>query len=214
MPRAVQVKNVVMSMYDVDTTTFIYVTNQPLYTHAFLPKAKFDEAVKENGWFFARKGDGYLALWSSDPDADWVPHTDPDTAAEFEEFGDYEIIADGEKTVWVCEVAQASDYDGDFEAFKAAISGTAIEARALDPDDEQSELMVSYVSPSQGELVMPWDGDVTQDGNPVDVRDFARYDNPYSDAPFPGDGIVFEHAGDSLALDFDERSREVSSFIQ
>jgi len=41
----------IISLYNVDTTTLMYVTNQPLYTHAYLPKGYFDEAVKESGWF-------------------------------------------------------------------------------------------------------------------------------------------------------------------
>lgn len=203
MPRSIQVKNVVISLYDVDTTTFIYVTNQPLYTHAFLPKAKFDEAYKESGWFFARKGDGYLALWSSDPDADWSPNANPERA----EFGDYEIIADGEKTIWITEVARASDYGGDFQSFKAAISSAAVTA---DSDNRS----VEYASPSQGQLAMGWEGPMTQDGVPIVLDDFPRYDNPYGTAEFPGQRIAFEHAGQSLTLDLDEHSRKASCFQQ
>jgi hypothetical protein len=203
MPRAVQVKNVVMSLYDVDTDMWVYVSDQPLYTHAFLPQAKFDEVSKENGWFFARKDDGYLALWASDPDANWVPNDNPDEA----DFGDYEIIADGEKTIWICEVARASDYGGSFSAFKEAISTAPLDADA-------EGLTIRYLSPSQGELVMAWDGPVTQDGNEVSVRDFGRYDNPYANAGFPAEAITFEHGGESLVLGFEERSRQVSSFIK
>ena len=199
MPRATQLENVVISLYDVDTETYVYVTDQPLYTHAFLPKAKFDEALKENGWFFARKGEGYLALWSSDPDADWVPNTDP----EMTDFGDFEIIAEGEKTIWVCEVARAADYGGDFEAFKAAISSAAIRTDA-------DSLSVEYDSPSQGALAMGWEGPMTQEGMPVVVGDYPRYDNPYGGAEFPAEQVTFEHAGQSLRLDFAEQSREAS----
>lgn len=76
LPRAIQVKNVVISLYDVDLETMFYVTGQPSYTHAYLPKAKYDEALKDGNWFFARKGDAYLALYSSDAAADWVTNTD------------------------------------------------------------------------------------------------------------------------------------------
>jgi hypothetical protein len=201
MPRAIQVKNVVISLYDVDTETELYVTDQPLYTHAFLPKAMFDDAHKEGGWFFARKGDGYLALWSSDPDADWLANSDPDSA----ELGDYEIIADGEKTIWICELARASDY-ADFGAFKTAILGASLTA-------DSEALSVDYASPSLGRLMMGWDGPITQDGSALVVGDFPRYDNPYSSSEFRGDVISFGHAGQSLKLDFANRSREVSRFL-
>ena len=201
MPRSIQVKNVVISLYDVDTTTFIYVTDQPLFTHAFLPKGKFDDVSKEDDWFFARKGDGYLALWSSDPGADWVENTDPDQS----ELGDYEIIANGEKTIWICELGRAADY-ADFDAFKAAIAAAPLNANA-------GMLSVEYVSPSQGRLMMGWEGPIIQDGEALSVEDFPRYDNPYSSSEFPGDRISLEHAGQSLKLDFAKQSRKVSRFL-
>ena len=201
MPRAIQVKSVVISLYDVDTETELYVTNQPLYTHAYFPKDKFDEAYKEDGWFLARKGDGYLALWSSDPDADWLQNVDP----ERPELGDYEIIADGEKTIWICELARASDY-GDFAAFRAAILGASLSADA-------DALTVNYASPSQGRLKIGWNGSMTQDGDALFVGDYPRYDSPYGSSDFPADVISFQHAGQSLRLDFAKRSREVSRFL-
>lgn len=208
MPRAIQVKNVVISLYDVETGPTIYVQNQPLYTHAFVDKSKFDEAFKEGGWFFARKGDGYVALWSSDPDADWVTNDDP----EAQDLGDHEIIANGEKTVWICELGSKEDYDG-FDAFKLAILDAA-----LDVDTE--ELTVQYDSPSRGNLVMAWDGPLTQDGVPVDVSDYPRYENPYSASQFRDDVISFEYSDPtgeyekrSLVLDLANRTREVSHFL-
>ena len=201
MPRAIQVQNVVISLYDVDTETDLYVTNQPLYTHAFLDKSQFDEAYKEGGWFFARYGDGYLALWASDPDADWEVNDDPDHA----DLGDHEIIADGEKTIWICELGRAADY-ADFDAFKAAILGASLTADA-------EGLTVDYVSPSQGRLVMGWEGPLTQDGVALDVGDYPRYENPYGTSAFPGDVISFRLEGQSLRLDFVNRRREVSRFL-
>jgi len=201
MPRAIQLKNVVISLYDVDTDTQIYITDQPLYTHAYLPKGKFDDAYKEGGWFFARKGDGYLALWSSDPDADWLENTDPGAS----ELGDYEIIADGEKTIWICELGRASDY-ADFDAFKEAVLDASLTADA-------ELLSVDYASPSQGRLVMGWDGPLTQNSTPIGIGDFARYENPYSSAAFPADLISFRHAGQSLKLDYAKQSRDVSCFV-
>ncbi len=208
MPRAIQVKNVVLSLYDVDITAVIYVPDQPLYSHAFLDKSQFDEAYKEGGWFFARHGDGYLALWTSDPDADWETNDDP----EHQDLGDHEIIAQGGKTVWICELGSASEY-ADFAAFKGAIL-----AAKLNVDAEA--LTVDYESPSQRRLVMAWDGPLTQDGIPVEVSDYPRYANPYSASPFRDDVISFEYKHPSgeyqsttLVLDFANRTREVSHFL-
>jgi hypothetical protein len=215
MPRAIQVKNVVISLYDRDEMASLYVPNQPSFTHAFLPRDKFDETSKEGGWFFARKGDGYLALWSSDPESDWEP-ADPDHA----DLGVHEIIADNKdaddepsgKQVWICELGSADEH-ADYEAFKAAITGAPLD---VDPE----ALTVEYDSPSQGRLVMGWDGPLTQDGVDVDVSDYARYENPYGTSPFRDDQISFKYddpAGvdesRSLTLDFSNRTREVDCFL-
>jgi hypothetical protein len=180
----------------------LYVENQPLFTHAFLDKSKFDEAYKEEGWFFARYEDGYVALWASDPDADWEVNDDPAR----QNLGDHEIIADGEKTIWICELGSAADYE-DFDAFKAAILGATLSADA-------EALTVDYDSPSQGRLVMAWDGQLTQDGEAVDVSDYPRYGNPYSDSEFRDDVISFRHEGQFLRLAYEERRREVSQFLE
>lgn len=203
MPRAIQVKNVVISLYDIDTSDGLYVSDQPLYTHAYLPKGKFDEAVKESGWFFARKDDGYLALWTSDSTAVWVTN---DNAEEADK-GDYEIIASGEKTIWICELGSSSEY-ADFDSFKSAIAGASLTT------DISSGMQVTYESPSQGTLVMNWDDDLTQDGSAVNISDYKRYENPYSSADFPGSEITFELNGESLTLNFSSSSRTVSSYLQ
>jgi hypothetical protein len=207
MPRAIQVKNVVISLYDVDQSALFYVTNQPLYTHAFLDKSKFDEAYKEDGWFFARHGESYLALWASDANADWETNDDPD----HQDLGDHEIIANGDKTVWICELGSAADYT-DFAAFKSSILGAKLNVEA-------EALTVDYESPSQGRLVMAWEGPLTQDGMPVDVSDYPRYQNPYSASPFRDDIIAFEYKDPvgkyqsrSVLLDFANRTRTVSHF--
>ena len=202
LPRAVQVGNVVVTLYDVDTDAILYYPNQPLYTHAFLPRARFDESRREGQWFFARKGDAYLALWSSDPNADWVPNTDPDAHGG----GDYEIIADGEKTVWICELGDAGQY-GDFASFTAAVAGAplSVDAQALD---------VRYTSPAQGEIVMGWDGPVLANGAEVVLQDYGRYDNPWSQSGFPGEAMSFSYGDAWLNLDFDNAAREANRFVE
>ncbi|MFW2387728.1 MAG: hypothetical protein ACN4G0_05300 [Polyangiales bacterium] len=244
MPRAIQVKNVVISLYDVDTDTSLYVAHQPLFTHAFLPKDQFDEADKEGGWFFARKGDGFVALWASDPEADWEP-ADPEhpelgvheiiacpdghpenypenlpdgppaheACRDRESYGDCEDAEDCDKTVWICELGSAADY-ADYDAFKAAILAAPL-------DVDVGTLSVDYQSPSQGRLVMGWDGPLTQDGEPVDVSDYARYDNPYGNSPFRDDVIslayedpqkIYEKT--SMNLDWANLTREVSHDLE
>jgi hypothetical protein len=168
LPRAAQVKNVVISLYDVET----------------------------------REGEAYLALWSSDPDADWIPSADPGIGGG----GDYDIIANGEKTIWLCELGDAEEY-GDFASFRAAIQSAALVADA-------DKLTISYDSPSQGMIEIGWQGAVLNKGVEVQLDGYGRYDNPWSQSAFPGDEISFTYGDSYLKLDFDSASREASRYIE
>lgn len=202
LPRAAQVKNVVISLYDIETREGLYYPTQPMYTHAFLPRGRFDESTREGQWFFARKGDAYLALWSSDPNSDWLPTDDPNAHGG----GDYEIIADGEKTIWICELGDAGEY-GDFDSFRSAISGATLNADA-------EALTVSYDSPSQGLIEMGWNGDVLNNGVAVALDGYGRFENPWSDSSFPGEQIRFTYGDSYLELDFDGLMRDASAFME
>mgnify|MGYP001818603129 CR=1 FL=1 len=232
MPRSIQVKNVGISLYDIETGETIYVEDQPLYTHAFFDKSQFDEAYKEGGWFFGRYEDSYVALWASDPEADWTDNDDPD----HQDLGDHEIVAcpdgypgpstqypdgypghsacqsrqgygdcvnpsDCDKTIWISELGSAAEY-ADFDAFKQAILGAPLTV-------DVGALTVDYESPSQGRLRMGWNGEpLTQNGEPVEVHGYARYENPYSSSAFRDDVISFELAGRRLSLDYAQLKRE------
>ena len=67
LPRAAQYKNVAIIIYNIEKIPALYVPIKHFFTHAWLPKDKFDEVVEKNGWIFARKGEGYLALRSQNP---------------------------------------------------------------------------------------------------------------------------------------------------
>ena len=60
---------------------------------------------------------------------------------------------------------------------------------------------------------MGLDGPLTQDGADVDVSDYPRYGNPYSESVFRDAVISFEYQDRSLTLDFANRTREVSHFL-
>jgi len=204
LPRAVQVKNVVLSLYDIDTSTQLYVKDQLLYTHAYLPKGKFDESARhtadEGVWFFARKDSAVLALFSSDTNADWQNNTDGSKKS-----GPYEIIANGRKTIWICELARLGQEYPDFRSFQREILNAPL---SVDPDS----LTVDYMSPSQGVLAMDWSSDVTQNRMPVIVDAYKRYDNPYASADFPAEQITFRCKDDSLTLDFANKTRCIAKY--
>lgn len=85
------------------------------FTHVFLPKVKFDEVEMIDRWIFARKGDGYLALWCS---RELAPYDDELSGCEYRAWGS--------ETAYLCTVGSA-DEDGSFDQFKHARLATEVE---------------------------------------------------------------------------------------
>jgi hypothetical protein len=195
LPRVAQVKNVVLAVYRITGGGGgPYVKSSPLmFTHAWLPRDQFDEVVERGGWVFARRGDGYLALWSRQP---WHWQT------EEGDDKDREIIAPGQENVWICELGR-KETDGGFAPFTDRIAKAAISGGGL---------QIAYESPSQGLLEFGWNGCLMQRGQEVNIADYPRYSNPYARADFPAGAISFEHDGKSLLLDWDTLRREVSAW--
>ena len=196
-PRAAQVENVAICVYNINTRPGLYVTNRLEYTHAWLPVDGFDEVVERAPWIFARKGEGYLALFSQHP---WRWQDDEKAK---EDYG-RELIVDGKQNIYVCELGRAAE-DGSFGEFMNRIQAAAIEADGLH---------IRYESPAQGVLEFGWEGPFTQNGEPVQLHDYPRYDNPYAQAPFPGDVIRFEHGGEWLELDWKAGTRTMSASVE
>ena len=73
MPRVAQIENVLVAIYRIPRRPALYVRSRNLFTHAWLPRDRFDAVSERSGWFFARRGDGYLALRSQQP----APWADP-----------------------------------------------------------------------------------------------------------------------------------------
>ena len=193
LPRVAQVKNVAIILYEISTRMGLYVTHKLEYTHAWLPKDKFDEVVERDGWIFARKDDAYLALWSKQSYR-WQTEG---------RYKDTEIIADGKKNIWICELGRKS-MDGDFSDFMRRILEASLETDGLE---------ITYKSPSQGLLEFGWDRPLKQDGEVVKLGKYPRYGNLYAEAPFPGHRISLSHNGHWLKLNYQTLTREASDFV-
>ncbi len=196
LPRAAQVGNVVIALYRLEKIPALYVPTELFFTHAWLPAERFDELVERQGWYFARKGKGYLALRSQQP-ARWGSALPADPAREGVE---EELIADGPENIWICELGREAD-SGSFADFMTAICAAEVEFGSL---------RVRYRSPSQGWLEFGWRGDLRQDGQPVPLEEYPRYENPYVRADFPAGEIVVRHGGQELLLDWENGTRRVS----
>ncbi len=67
-PDAAQHKNVCLCLYRLDRRKGFMEKERQLFTHAFFPKTEFDEVQKVSRRLYAaRKGDGYIALFSLAP---------------------------------------------------------------------------------------------------------------------------------------------------
>jgi hypothetical protein len=196
LPRAAQVKNVVIAAYRISGGGGPYIKHPPLlFTHAWLPKDQFDEVVERNGWYFARRGDSYLALWSREP-GHWQTEEGDDK--------DREIIVPGRENIWICELGR-KETDGEFVSFMDRIAKARVYGEGL---------QITYESPSQGRLEFGWNGSLKQRGKAVKIADYPRYGNPYARAEYPATTITFAHNGHTLDLDWDTQRRDASAWCE
>ena len=194
LPRVAQVENVVMAVYNVDTRPGLYVTNRLRFTHAWLPRDRFDELIEQDGWILARRGDGYLALRSQQPYR-WQTEPGEDQGRE--------VLAPGKQNIWICELGRRA-VDGEFNRFVGRIVGAELFF---------GRLHVRYESPSQGRLEFGWRGPLRQNGVDVPLGGYPRYDNAYAQAGFPAREIAIHHRDQVLELDWHRAERRYSSSI-
>jgi len=153
LPRVVQHKDVLVALHDLPDDDWLG------FTHAHFPIHQFDDVEVNSDWAFARKGDGYLALYASSGLS--LTKRGP---------GAYrELRAGGPQTAWVCQMGRAA-LDGDFASFKAKVLGTAIEVDGLS---------VRYQTLRGDDLAFAWNGPLTRNGAVEPTSGFRHYENPY-----------------------------------
>jgi hypothetical protein len=176
MPRAAQHRNVLVCLYrtpDVDPFP---------YTHAYFPRAAFDEVVTRGHWVVARKGDGYVALYSQQPTR-WLP----DGATP-----DVELRALGLENAWICEMGREADWDG-FDAFVEAVTGSAVVHKGM---------TVRYTSPSLGGVQFGWEEPLVVAGEEVALHDTPRFENPYCQVPFAETSFKVQRGDEQVVYEF------------
>jgi hypothetical protein len=181
-------------VYNVDTRPGLYLTHRLRFTHAWLPRDQFDEVLEQEGWIFARRGAGYLALRSQHP-YHWQTEPGEDQGRE--------VIVPGKRNVWICELGRRA-LDGEFGDFVRRISQAGLSF---------GRLRVCYHSPSQGRLEFGWRDPLRQNGAVVPLGDYPRYDNPYVQASFPAGEIVLRHGTHELRLNWQDAARQASAFV-
>ncbi len=193
LPRVAQIKNLLIASYNASKMPGLLMTNKLFFTHAWFPKKNFHEVVEKSGWIFGRKENGYIALYSQNGYRWQTKGEDRDK----------EVIAGGRKNIWICEMGRKA-IDGDFNTFVEKITASDIRFK---------DMRVTYHSPSQGKVEFGWNGHLVQNGEIVNLHDYPRYDNPYTQAVFPPKAITIEHGSHSLTLDLENELRQANEFI-
>ncbi len=201
LPRAAQYKNVVVAVYNLEKIPALYVPIRHFFTHAWLPKDKFDEIEEHAGWIFARRGTGFLALHSQKPYFWNEKATAQADAARYgiklrggqEEWG-REVVAPGKQNIWICQLGSEAE-NGSFAAFIAAVRNASIRF---------ADQKVAFESPGNGLLEFGWKGDLRLNGKPVELHPPTRYTNPFSQTEFGADLIQVQSGGHALRLDWNK----------
>lgn len=164
-PRIAQHEDIALILYNPRIKLFNWLAPTSRITHAYFPTERFDEIVGDetatSNWFFARKGDGYVALYSANPAA-------INTEGRFAQ---QEIVAPGSNNLWICELGWKEE-DGSFQQFIQRIRGQHLE---YEPKDNHR---VQYHS-DQGVLSFSWDGDFSVNQQVTPLDNYPRYSNPF-----------------------------------
>jgi hypothetical protein len=153
-------------------------------TQAVFRRKSFDEVRQDGGWTLARAGNAYLALWS------WQPTVWSGNGV----LGGEGLVAEGRRNIWICQLGRKA-VDGTFADWCQRIVGARVTVAAEGP-------AVTYDSPGVGEISFGWDGPLRIAGRSEPLGDYARFDNPYCQAPYGSGRYVIQHAGRRLVIDF------------
>lgn len=195
LPRAVQHRNLLIALYDIDRNRGLLESGHHAFTHAYFPRFAFDEVVEKRvfpggGWVFGRKDDGYIALYSHLP-FEWQ-YEGPDAARE--------IIAVGRRNAWICLMGRR-EIDGTFEEFMQGVFNSALRVEGLNVD---------FDAPRIGRVQFGWNSPLTVKDREIPLGYYPRWHNPYSHTEFNTGRVKIAHGGKELLLDFD-RGRRIMS---
>ena len=208
MPRSAQFERTGIHIYqpawDETTDAFLWsVFKYRDYTHAYVPQDHFDEVVQDGHWTLARKGDGYIALWS------WRAPTfrayDPAIYATDDMTQPFDLVAEGgPDNVWIVEVGERSD--GSFDTWTASLV-------ANDPRVERTDagFTVLWTSPSAGEVAFGSTGAFTVAGDEVQISDFPRHDSTFGTVDHLATSYALTTKAATLNLDFADQTRAVGT---
>lgn len=158
------------------------------YTVAVFRREHFDEIIEKNGWFFARKDQGYLALYSAQ-NATWT--TDGVLTGEG-------LISQGRQNVWICQMGR-QEVDGEFPTWIERIAKSQLNVDGLE---------VTFQSPGTGKATFGWETEFCIDDRIISQDDYPRFKNTYCNTPYEDAYYEIAHENRRLILDFAKTIRQ------
>lgn len=179
LPRVAQWKDALIAIHDAPEGDWLG------FTHAYFPEYAFDEHALRDGWAFAKKGDGYLALFA----AQGLERTTSGQNAF------RELRSHGTRNIWVCQMGRAS-LDGSFEEFQERVL-------AAPPEVDLDALRVTYHNLRGQRLEFGWEGPLTLDGEEQAITGFKHYDSMYCEVDLPAETMELKYLDWVLRLNFE-----------
>jgi hypothetical protein len=153
------------------------------FTHAYFPIYAFDEYVLRQGWAFARKGNGYLAITAKQ-------------GIQLMKHGYYalrELRSYGLQNIWLCHMGRAA-LDGEFSSFQEKI--LALPVKFVDSEVRFTTLRGEVLS-------LGWQGPFLRDNIEQPLSGFRHYDNPFATSEFPSRQMDVRYGERLLRLNFE-----------
>lgn len=176
LPRVAQWKEMLIAVYNFPEQDWMG------FTHAYFPIYAFDEHAFSEGWAFARKDNGYLALTSARGFE--LNRRGPD--------GYRELRSYGHKNVWVCQMGRRA-IDGDFKDFQDRVTRMPLNFQ---------DLAVQMVGLHSETLAFGWEGPLMVNEIEQPITGFKHIDNPYCSAELPANQMDIRYGEYLLRLNF------------
>ena len=135
-----------------------------------------------DGWAFARKGAGYLALRAAQG---LTLTTQGDNAYR-------ELHSDGRQNIWLCHMGRAA-LDGSFAEFQQAVLALPMEFDGL----------TANCTTLRGEtLAFGWQGPLLLNGQEQPLDGFKHYDSPYCEVELGAEQMDIRYGDQLMRLHF------------
>ncbi len=177
LPRVAQWGDVLLALYELPADDWLG------FTHAYFPAAAFDETAFSGQWAFARKEQGYLALWAA---RGLERVTTGQTAFR-------ELRSPGQQNIWLCHMGQAlldgsfADFQSKILAMEVTVEGLAVGVKTLRGDA----------------LSFGWQGPLLINGEEQPLPPTRHIENAYCIADLPAAQIDIVHQEQGVRLKFE-----------